>query len=305
MSSRTAFVFPGQGSQHAEMIDNVPENDTFERLIDAAEALSDLPLRSICAKGEATELADTRVAQPLLYLCDWGWAISLLDSGIEPTITAGHSLGELVALSIAGVYSVEAGLELVVERSRLMGATAESTPGTMAAVLGLPHMTVRECVDEMSGVWVANENSANQVVISGTHEGVEHATAMLSEAGARRIVPLKVAGPFHSPLMEPARAAFEEILLATEFHDAVIPVVQNSDPRPTLDAATIRERLIAQITAPVRWTETMTALLADGPLTQVETGPGAVLSGLARGIEGLTALSVEHAGLEQIAEEVG
>jgi [acyl-carrier-protein] S-malonyltransferase len=287
------------------MIDAVPENDTFSRLVDAAEALSGLPLREICSAEDPVRLSDTRVAQPLLYLVDWGWAIALSDSGIEPDIVAGHSLGELAALAIAGVYSVEAGLELVVERSRLMAEVGANTPGTMAAVLGLPFALVRECVVDMPGVWVANENSATQVVISGTHDGLERATAALSEAGARRVVQLNVAGAYHSPLMEPARARFEEILRQTEFRDASVPVLQNTDPTPETGASAIRDRLIAQITSPVRWVDTMARLASAGPVHMVECGPGAVLTGLARGQDALMAIAVEQAGLERIAEEVG
>lgn len=303
-SARTAFVLPGQGSQRPGMLDAVPENDTFDRLIDAAEALSGKPLREISRSDDAEALADTTVAQPLLYLTDWGWAIALMDSGIVPDVLAGHSLGELAALALAGVYSVEAGLELVVERSKLMAATASRTPGGMAAVLGMPADVIHETVAALGGVWVANDNSPGQVVISGTHEGIEAATRELTAGGARRIVPLKVAGPFHSPLMEPARAAFEEILNVAEFRDATIPVVQNVSATSSTDAIEIRDRLVAQITAPVRWTETMRELAGDGSLALVETGPGGVLRGLAKGMDTVSAFSVEDSGLERIAEEV-
>lgn len=286
------------------MLAQVPENDTFERLVDAAEALTGLPLREIAESEDASELADTRVAQPLLYLADWAWAIALMDCRVIPDVLAGHSLGELAALSLAGVYSPEAGLELVVERSRLMAATAENTPGGMSAVLGMPATVIGEVVAQIDGVWVANDNSAGQVVISGTEAGIAAATERLSEAGAKRIIPLKVAGPFHSPLMEPAASAFAEILRVAEFNDATIPVLQNTDPTPATDADSIRERLIAQITSPVRWTETMAALAAQGPVVLIESGPGTVLRGLARGLEGVTAVSVEDTPLETIAEEV-
>lgn len=304
MAPKIAFVFPGQGSQRAGMLDAVPENEALDRLLDAAEALSDLELRTIAALGADEELADTRVAQPLLYLADWAWGVSLIESGIEPDVVAGHSLGELAALAIAGVFSVEAGLELVVERSRLMAATAAATPGTMAAVLGMQAETIRATVGAIDGVWVANDNSVGQVVLSGTHEGVGAASEALAAAGARKIVPLKVAGPFHSPLMAPAAAAFAEIVRGADFADAQVPVVQNTEPTATTDAHAIRERLIGQIVSPVRWTETMAALSADGPTLLVECGPGAVLGGLARKLDGVTALSVESAGIERILEEV-
>jgi len=304
MSNRSAFVLPGQGSQKSGMLDLVPENDTFVRLVDAAEALTGLDLREISRSDDPEALADTRVAQPLLYLTDWAWGIALMDCRVVPDVLAGHSLGELAALALAGVYSVEAGLELVVERSKLMAATAAATPGGMAAVLGLAAPAITEAIQDIEGIWVANDNSVGQVVISGTHEGLEAATAALTEAGARRIIPLKVAGPFHSPLMKPAGDAFAEIVRAAEFNKASIPVVSNTFPEPTTDAESIRERLIGQITAPVRWTETMAALAADGPIVLIEAGPGTVLRGLTRGLEGITAVSVEDTSLETIAEEV-
>lgn len=304
MSNRCAFVFPGQGSQKSGMLDLVPENDTFERLLDAAEALSGLELREISRSEDPEALADTRVAQPLLYLTDWAWGVALLDCGLVPEMVAGHSLGELAALALAGVFSVEAGLELVVERSKLMAMTAEKTPGGMAAILGMPASAIAEAVEGVEGIWIANDNSAGQVVISGTDAGLEAATERLTQAGARRIIPLKVAGPFHSPLMEPAATAFASIVRAAEFNDASIPVVQNTLPEPTTDAETIRERLIGQITAPVRWTETMAALGSNGTIVAIEAGPGTVLKGLARGLEVITAVSVEDTPLEVIAEEV-
>jgi len=286
------------------MLESVPELDSLQRLLDAAEALSGLELRTIGMLGQAEDLADTRVAQPLLYLADWAWGVTLLESGIVPDAVAGHSLGELAALAVAGVYSPEAGLELVVERSRLMATTAAATPGTMAAVLGLDGDAVAVAIAGIDGVWVANDNAPGQVVISGTHDGVGDASAALSEAGARRIVPLAVSGPFHSPLMKPAADAFSELLLGAEFADARFPVLQNTDPEPTTDAETIRERLIAQITSPVRWTETMQQLVAGGPITLIEAGPGAVLTGLAKRVDDATGIAVESLPLEELVAEV-
>jgi len=286
------------------MLEAVPELDSLQRLMDAAEALSGLELRTIATLGAAEDLADTRVAQPLLYLADWAWGVTLLESGIVPVAVAGHSLGELAALAVAGVYSPEAGLELVVERSRLMAATAAATPGTMAAVLGLDGAAVASAIDGIAGVWVANDNAPGQVVISGTHEGVGAATEALSDAGARRIVPLAVSGPFHSPLMKPAADAFAELLLGADFADARFPVLQNTEPAPTTDAETIRMRLVAQITSPVRWTETMQHLLAEGPVTLIESGPGAVLTGLSKRVDDITGIAVESMPLEQLVAEV-
>jgi len=302
--ARTALVFPGQGSQHERMLESVPYNDALERLLDAAEALSDMQLRQIVRYAEESDLADTRVAQPLLYLVDWAWGVALLEAGIVPDAVAGHSLGELAALAIAGAISVEAGLELVVERSKLMSATAAATPGTMAAVLGMDVRVIEETCAALGGVWVANDNSPSQVVISGTYEGVEAATRQLTGGGARRVVPLRVSGPFHSPLMQPAGEAFERIVANAQFRTATIPVVQNTDPVPTTDAETIRQRLTRQITEPVRWAETMRALAADGPVTLIEAGPGSVLTGLVRGIEDVSAIAAESTGVAGLIEEV-
>lgn len=299
-----AFVFPGQGSQRQGMLDAVPETEDMDRLLDAAEALTDLDLRAIAALGSDDDLADTRAAQPLLYLTDWAWGNALLDAGLTPDALAGHSLGEFAALALAQVFSVEAGLELVVERSRLMASVAAATPGGMVAVLGMDRETVGDLVAGMTGVWLANDNGPGQVIVSGTPDGLEAATAGLAAAGARKLVPLKVSGPFHSPLMEPARAAFADILGQAEFSPALVPVIQNADPSPTTDPALIKARLALQIAAPVRWAETMLALRDMGIEVLVEAGPGAVLKGLARKVEGIAATAVEDAGLETIAEEI-
>jgi [acyl-carrier-protein] S-malonyltransferase len=286
------------------MLERLPELDSLDRLLDAAEALSDLRLRHIAAEGPDEALADTRATQPLLFLTDWAWGSTLLAAGLQPVAVAGHSLGEFAALAIAGAFSVEAGLELVTERARLMSTAAAATPGAMSAVLGLEGSDVADLIAGISGVWVANDNAPGQVVISGTHEGVEAATAALSGAGARRIIPLAVAGPFHSPLMAPAADAFAQILDAAAFSDTTIPVLQNTDPTPTRDARTIVSRLKTQITSPVRWTETMYGLRDMGATTLVEAGPGAVLKGLARRTEGLKAIAVEDGGLGSVIEEL-
>lgn len=304
MTKRAALVFPGQGSQRVGMLAEAPHNDDLERLLDAAEALSDIELRTIAMMGDDQDLADTRIAQPLLYLADWAWGIALLETGVDPVAVAGHSLGELAALAVAGAFSAEAGLELVVERSKLMSHAAAHTPGAMAAVLGLDADKVAGVVERLDSVWVANDNAPGQVVISGEREAVEAASEALSAAGARRVVPLKVSGAFHSPMMKDAASAFAGVLRGAEFSATAYPVLQNTEPVPTRDPEVIRERLVGQITAPVRWTETMQALAADGEITVIEAGPGAVLTGLAKRVDGVTAVSAEAAGLEAILEEV-
>jgi [acyl-carrier-protein] S-malonyltransferase len=300
-----AFVFPGQGSQRHGMLDALPQADVVARLLDAADALSDIDLRAVAAFGTPAQLADTRAAQPLLYLTDWAWGMEALRAGIAPAAVAGHSLGEFAALAVAGVFSVEAGLELVVERSRLMATRAAETPGSMAAVLGFDVPAITEVIAGIDGVWVANDNSSGQVVISGTAGGVAEASDALGEAGARRIVPLQVSGAFHSPLMAPAADAFAEVLRRATFSDATLPVHQNTDPTPARDAELLRERLIKQMVTPVRWTETMASLRDSGITTVLECGPGAVLCGLAKRVEGIRALAVEQDGIDVLTDEEG
>ena len=298
-----ALVFPGQGSQRHGMLDALPQPESSGRLLDAAEALSDLELRSVAAFGTPGQLADTRAAQPLLYLADWAWGAEALAAGIIPAAVAGHSLGELAALAIAGVFSVEAGLELVVERSRLMAARAAEVPGGMSAVLGLDGSEVAEAITGIEGVWVANDNSPGQIVITGTPDGLSDGRAAVERAGARRVLPLQVAGPFHSPLMAPASEAFAAVLGDAAFKDAAIPVYQNAGPTPERDAEALRERLMAQIVSPVRWTETMLGMRDAGITTLLECGPGSVLTNLARRVDGLHAHAAEEAGIETTIEE--
>lgn len=286
------------------MLDEVPELESLDRLLDAAEALTGHELRTVAANGPAEKLADTRVAQPLLFLADWAWGVTLLESGVDPYAVAGHSLGELAALTVAGVFSPEAGLELVVERSKLMADAAAAHEGTMAAVLGLDLAAVGSAISGLQDVWVANDNAPGQVVISGSLNGVATATTRLTQAGARRVVPLAVSGAFHCPMMASAGEAFADLLIGAEFDDARIPVYQNTDPSPETRGDAIRDRLIGQMTSPVRWTETMSALAARGPATLIESGPGNVLAGLAKRIDGITPLSVESQSLETIVEEV-
>lgn len=302
--AHTAFVFPGQGSQRTGMLEELPEMDDLGRLIDAAEALSGIELRALTMLGPDSELADTRAAQPALYLADWAWGVTLLDCGIMPGALAGHSLGEFAALAVAGVFSVEAGLELVVERSKLMASAAQRTPGGMAAVIGLDCAVVADAIADVEGVWLANDNCPGQVVISGTGDGVAAATGRLTEAGAPRVIPLAVSGPFHSPLMQPAADAFADLLEQAEFADARVPVIQNANPRPASDAATIRRRLREQIVSPVRWSETMATLVEMDITVLIEAGPGEVLTGLAKRFDGLAAHAVTSEGLETICEEV-
>lgn len=302
--TRIALVFPGQGSQSSGMLSAAPDDGRLSALVATASELVGEDLAALSASGSEEALADTRFAQPLLYLTGWAWGQALLDRGVVPFAVAGHSLGELSALAVSGVFPVETGLELVVRRGRLMAEAAAASEGAMAAVLGLDASTIANLIQGVDGVWVANDNAPGQIVISGTAAAVQSASVFLTDAGARRVVPLKVSGAFHSPLMESARAAFADMLAPVEFADANYPVYQNTDPTPAADAAVIKQRLASQITSPVRWTETMHALSADGPLTLVEAGPGSVLVGLARRIDGVTAISSSASGIDAVIEEV-
>ena len=185
-----------------------------------------------------------------------------------------------------------------------MAQVAVASPGAMSAVIGLDRMSIGAAIAAVEGVWVANDNAPGQVIISGTRVGVEQASEALVTAGARRVIPLKVAGAFHSPLMEAAGEAFSLILAQTQFEDARFPVLQNTDPTPETGADAIRSRLMAQITSPVRWAEAVAFLAERTPLVVVEAGPGAVLTGLAKRVEGITALSAEAVGVETVLMEV-
>lgn len=305
MTHAVALVFPGQGSQRPGMLDGLPSSARLDLLLDEAEALSGLELRGLASNGPAEALSDTRAAQPLLYLAGWAWGSEALARGVRPVAVAGHSLGELAALAVAGAFPVGTGLELVVRRSVLMAEGAAARPGGMVAVLGLDADTVIESLSGIEGAWPANDNAPGQMVVSGTRAGIEAATAALKEAGAKRVVPLAVSGGFHSPLMADAASSFAQVLETTDFADTAIPVVQNASPSPATDGSVLRERLIAQMTSPVRWVETMTALAEMGVDMLYETGPGAVLSGLAKRVEGLSATSVEQTGIDGFLAEVG
>lgn len=302
--TRVALVFPGQGSQCLGMLSAAPDDGRLSALVAHASELLGEDLVELSENGPEEALADTRFAQPLLYLVGWAWGQALLDRGVSPFAVAGHSLGELSALAVAGVFPVEAGLEAVVKRGRLMSEAAAGSEGAMAAVLGLDAEAIADSIREVEGVWVANDNAPGQIVISGRTAAVAAASGLLVEAGARRVVPLKVSGAFHSPLMESARAAFADVLAPIEFANAAFPVYQNTDPTPSVDGAGIKARLVSQITSPVRWSETMSALAQDGPVTLVEAGPGSVLVGLARRIDGIIALSASASGIDAVIEEV-
>lgn len=305
MGRAVAFVFPGQGSQRIGMLERIPVSASAAGLLEQAESVSGLPLVRIAAEGPAAALADTRVAQPLLFIADLLWARFLAEHGVEAVAVAGHSLGEYAALAFAGALDATDALTLVIERSRLMADVAADAGGTMAAVLGMDHASIHAVVGGLDGVWVANDNGPGQVVISGTYAGIEQALEALSAAGARRVVPLEVAGPFHCPLMAPAAEAFAPALSRARFSDSRIPISQNTDASLVVDATLIRERLAGQIVSPVGWTSTLEALQKSGTEVLVECGPGSVLTGITKRFEALEGVSAETDGLDRVLEVIG
>ena len=274
-----AYVFPGQGAQAVgmgkDLYDNVPE---AKALFEQANEILGFRITDIMFAGTDEELKQTKVTQPAVFLHSVIMAKAL---GVKPDAAAGHSLGEFSALVVAGALSFEDGLKLVSKRAMAMQAACEAQPGTMAAILGLEDKVVEEICASVDGVVVAaNYNCPGQIVISGEIEAIDAACAKLLEAGAKRALKLKVGGAFHSPCMEPARAELAEAIEHTNFSAPVCPVYQNVDALPHTDPAEIKGNLIAQLTAPVRWTQTVKNMIADGATEFVELGPGKVLQGL-------------------------
>ena len=276
-----AWVFPGQGSQKVGMADPVLSLPGAEERFALASQMMGRDLLAIC-QGEANDgdgpadLNDTRNTQPALFVVESLIVDELRRQGREPSLVAGHSLGELVALYAAGVFDASTGLELMLRRSTLM---ASAGGGAMTAVIGFDRDQLNALVAEHEGVVIANDNSAAQVVLSGTPDAVKAVSEALT---CKRAIPLPVSGAFHSPFMADAAAAFSTHLDGVSFADARVPVLSNTDPTPSSDAGVIKQRLRDQMTTGVRWRETMDAMTAAGVDTLVEIGPGNVLSGLAK-----------------------
>lgn len=280
-----AYVFPGQGAQFVgmgkDLYDNNPE---AKELFEKANEILGFRITDLMFDGTEEDLKQTKVTQPAIFLHSVLLAKSLGDE-FKPDMVAGHSLGELSALVAAGALSFEEGLKLVAARAQAMQKACEMKPSTMAAVLALPDAKVEELCAEVDDVVApANYNCPGQVVISGTIEGVDAACEKMLAAGAKRALKLKVGGAFHSPLMMPAQEELAKAIEAAEFQTPVCPVYQNVDGKPHTDPVEIKENLIKQLTAPVRWTQDVEAMIADGADEFIELGPGNVLQGLVKKI---------------------
>ena len=281
-----AFVFPGQGAQFVgmgkDLYDNVP---LAKELFDRANEILGFPITDIMFAGTDEQLKQTKVTQPAIFLHSVILARSLGDA-FKPDMAAGHSLGEFSALVAAGALGFEDGLKLVSKRAMAMQKACEQNPSTMAAIIALPDEKVEEICASVDGLVVpANYNCPGQLVISGTNEAIDEACAKLTAAGAKRALKLNVGGAFHSPLMEPARVELEAAIAAAPFAKPVCPVYQNVDAKPHTDPAEIRANLIAQLTSPVRWTQIVQNMLADGATSFTELGPGSVLQGLIKKVD--------------------
>lgn len=278
---KKAYVFPGQGAQFVGMGKELYETSPLAKeLFEKANEILGFRITDLMFTGTDEDLRQTKVTQPAIFLHSVILA-KTLGEAFNPDMTAGHSLGEFSALVAAEALTFEDGLKLVYARALAMQKACEANPSTMAAILGLPDEKVEEICSGIDDVVVpANFNCPGQIVISGSVSGIEKACELMKEAGAKRALPLKVGGAFHSPLMEPARVELKEAIEATEITTSRCPVYQNVSTIGETNPATIKQNLIAQLTSPVKWTQSVQQMIADGATEFVELGPGSVLQGL-------------------------
>ncbi|MDE6134569.1 MAG: ACP S-malonyltransferase, partial [Muribaculaceae bacterium] len=287
-----AYVFPGQGAQFVGMGKDLYDNNPEARaLFEKANEILGFNITDLMFNGTDEDLRQTAVTQPAIFIHSVLLA-KALGADFKPDMVAGHSLGEFSALTAAGALSFEDGLRLVAARANAMQKACELTESTMAAVIALPDEKVEEICAGIDGVVVcANYNCPGQLVISGEVAAIDAACEQLKAAGAKRALKLKVGGAFHSPCMEPARAELAQAIEKTEIHTPVCPVYQNVDALPHTDPVEIKANLVAQLTAPVRWTQTVRNMIADGADEFIELGPGKVLQGLVAKIDSSVAVS--------------
>jgi [acyl-carrier-protein] S-malonyltransferase len=280
-----AYVFPGQGAQFVGMGKDLYDNSPLAKeLFEKANSILGFRITDLMFAGTDEDLKQTKVTQPAVFLHSVILAKTLGD--FAPDMVAGHSLGEFSALVASGAMSFEDGLVLVSKRAQAMQKACEAQPSTMAAILGLADDVVEEvCASIPEVVVAANYNCPGQLVISGSIEGIDKAVEILSAKGAKRALKLPVGGAFHSPLMEPARQELAAAIAAAPFKKPVCPVYQNVDAKPATDPEVIKNNLIAQLTAPVRWTQSVQNMIADGATNFIEVGPGKVLQGLVKKID--------------------
>ena len=291
-----AYVFPGQGAQFVGMGKDLYENSSqAKEMFDKANEILGFKITDIMFSGTDEKLKQTKVTQPAIFLHSVILA-KVLGEKFRPDMVAGHSLGEFSALVANGTLAFEDGLKLVSKRALAMQKACDIEPSTMAAILGLDDASVEEvCAGIEEVVVPANYNSPGQIVISGSLQGIDKAIEILKEKGAKRALKLQVSGAFHSPLMEPARKELEEAIAATEFYTPICPVYQNVNAQAVSKPDEIKENLIKQLTSPVKWTQTVKNMIADGADSFVEVGPGKVLQGLIKKVD--RKMPVENAAL--------
>lgn len=282
---KTAYVFPGQGAQFSGMGKDLYDGSTRgKELFEKANEILGFSITDTMFAGSDEDLRQTKVTQPAIFLHSVILADRLQD--FSPDMVAGHSLGEFSALVAAKALNFEDGLMLVSKRAMAMQKACEAEPSTMAAIIGLADDVVEKICAEIDQVVVpANYNSPGQLVISGSKEGIDIGCKKLKEAGAKRALPLKVGGAFHSPLMEPARVELAEAINQTAFNKPMCPIYQNVSGKPVTDPGVIKANLIDQLTSPVRWTQTMLNMISDGATKFIEVGPGNVLQGLIKKVD--------------------